>query len=189
MSAAQPQHDEHVYDGIRELDNPMPRWWLTVWFATIVFSFFYVIRLDLPEVGAIAEYELAVKEQAAIDAAAALALGEVTEESLATLAKDPAMMAAVRQTFVSTCAVCHGERGQGIIGPNLTDSFWKNGDGKLVTIHHIIDAGVPNRGMPAWGKQLAPTEVRKLAAYVGTLIGTNAPDGKPAEGQEIAVRK
>jgi cytochrome c oxidase cbb3-type subunit 3 len=181
--------DEHVYDGIRELDNPMPNWWLALWFVTIVFSFFYVIHMDLDGTGVVDAYTVAVNEQAARDAAAALALGDVTDASLAVLAKDPATMAEARAKFVSTCAVCHGEQGQGIIGPNLTDGYWKNCDGNLVGIHRIIDQGVPTRGMPAWGKQLDPIELRKLAAFVGNLAGTNVPGGKGPEGREVMVHQ
>ena len=97
-------------------------------------------------------------------------------------------MTEARATFVATCAVCHGEQGQGIIGPNLTDNYWKNGDGGLVSIHHVIDAGIPTRGMPAWGKQLDPIAMRKLAAYVGTLVGTNVPGGKGPEGDEVTKK-
>lgn len=180
------QDDKHVYDGITELDNPMPGWWVATFFATIVFSYFYLVS-DSPTVGE--AYAEEVRIQAARDAEAALALGEVTEDSLKTLTRDAATMAAARTQFGATCAVCHGDRGQGLIGPNLTDGFWKNGDGELVTIHHIIDGGVPTRGMPAWGKQLDPIAIRKLAAFVGTLRGTNAAGGKAPEGHEIAVRQ
>ena len=181
-------HEEHVYDGIRELNNPLPSWWLAVWFITIVYSYFYVVHMDLDGSGVIDEYNAAVNAQAAHDAAAALALGEASEASLATLSKDPATMTEARATFVATCAVCHGEQGQGIIGPNLTDNYWKNGDGGLVSIHHVIDAGIPTRGMPAWGKQLDPIAMRKLAAYVGTLVGTNVPGGKGPEGDEVTKK-
>ncbi|MEZ0314180.1 MAG: cbb3-type cytochrome c oxidase N-terminal domain-containing protein, partial [Myxococcota bacterium] len=180
MSSAK-HADEHVYDGIRELDNPMPTWWVASWFVTIVFSYFYVVHMDNDGTGVLDEYKVAVNAQAARDAAAALALGEVSESSLAVLAKDPATMAQARTRFVSTCAVCHGERGEGVIGPNLTDNYWKNCDGDLVGVHHVIDVGVPTRGMPAWGKQLDPIELRKLAAFVGTLAGTNVEGGKAPE--------
>ncbi len=188
MSSAK-GNDEHVYDGIRELDNPMPTWWVASWFVTIVFSYFYVVRMNVDGTGVVDAYRQAVNEQAARDAAAALALGDVTEASLAVLAKDPATMNDARARFVSTCSVCHGERGEGVIGPNLTDAFWKNCNGDLVGIHTIIDAGVPTRGMPAWGKQLDPVETRKLAAFVGTLAGTNVAGGKPPEGHEVVVHQ
>ncbi len=181
--------DDHVYDGIRELDNPMPTWWVALWFVTIAFSYFYVVHMGEDGSGVLDAYKVAVNEQAARDAAAALALGDVSESSLAVLGKDPATMTQARAKFVSTCSVCHGERGEGGIGPNLTDRYWKNCEGDLVGIHRTIDLGVPTRGMPAWGKQLDPIEVRKLAAYVGTLAGTNAEGGKAPEGHEVAVRK
>ncbi len=181
--------DEHVYDDIRELDNPMPGWWLATFFVTCVFAYFYVLRIHGgPEGGTVlAAYAIEMKEHAEHEAALALTSEVVTEETLAALTKDTSMMQTAHAKFSSTCAVCHGEQGQGIIGPNLTDDYWKNCEGELLAIYKVIENGVPAKGMPAWGKQLSPTEVRQLAAYVRTLHGTNPANAKAAEGHLVTA--
>lgn len=177
-------HDNHIYDGIEELDNPMPGWWVATFIATAVFALFYVVRVHGGPSGELVldAYAIEMQENAEREAKLALESGDVTEESLAKLARDSAMMEQTRGKFSATCAVCHGEQGQGIIGPNLTDDAWKNGDGSLLGIYTVIDGGVPAKGMPAWGKTLGPTDVRQLAAFVSTLRGTNPPNAKAAEG-------
>jgi cytochrome c oxidase cbb3-type subunit 3 len=81
---------------------------------------------------------------------------------------------------------CHGPKGQGVIGPNLTDDYWLHGKASFMDIYAVVNEGVPAKGMPAWGKKLDPVEVAKLAAYVGTLRGTNLP-GKAPEGTLLAT--
>ena len=71
-----------------------------------------------------------------------------------------------------------------MIGPNLTDNAWIHGAGKLTDIYGVVDGGVAAKGMPAWGRQLTPIELRKVVAFVGTLRGTNVP-GKAAEGTPV----
>jgi len=179
------QHDEHVYDGIRELDNPMPKWWLAVFFCTVVWTYFYIAHITTPGESVLETYAAEMQERAAVEAKLALAGGTVDDEVLAALGRDKVMMAQAKTTFIANCSVCHGENAQGLIGPNLTDDYWKNCDGELLAIYNIIDHGVPAKGMPAWGRQLSPTEVRQLAAFVGTVRGTNVGGGKPPEGHLI----
>ena len=181
------QHDEHVYDGIHELDNPMPKWWIAMFFCTIGWTYFYVAWNTTPGESVLEKYATEMQERAAIESKLALAGGIVTEDVLAALGRDKVMMAEAKGKFSATCSVCHGENGQGQIGPNLTDDYWKNCDGELLAIYTIVDHGVPAKGMPAWGRQLSPTDVRQLAAFVGTLRGTNVAGGKPPEGHLVQV--
>jgi cytochrome c oxidase cbb3-type subunit 3 len=178
-------HDEHVYDGIRELDNPMPKWWLAVFFCTIGWTYLYIAQNTTPGESVLETYAAEVQERAALEAKLALAGDIVNDEALAALGRDKVMMTEAKGKFVATCSVCHGENAQGLIGPNLTDDYWKNCDGDLLAIYNIVDRGVPNKGMPAWGRQLAPTDVRQLAAYVGTLRGSNVAGGKRPEGHLV----
>ena len=84
--------------------------------------------------------------------------------------------------FKTKCAQCHAAQGQGQIGPNLTDNYWIHG-GKPIAIYKTInEGGRPGTGMKAWGKELDPTTVRQLAAYVTTLVGTNPPNPKEPQG-------
>jgi cytochrome c oxidase cbb3-type subunit III len=131
-----------------------------------------------------AAYEADVAEARENEAKASLA-EPISEESLGKLMADAALMTDAKGLFGLRCAPCHGDKAQGLIGPNLTDSAWLHGSGKLADIFGVIDQGVLAKGMPAWSKQLSPIEVRKLAAFVGTQRGKNVP-GKPAEGAVAA---
>jgi cytochrome c oxidase cbb3-type subunit 3 len=176
---------EHSYDGIQEYDNPMPRWWVITFWATIVFSILYA--LNVPWVGKgpgrIAEYNADVAK-AQLARAAAEPAGGPTPEALALLANDPAALANGKQLFTTYCAVCHRADGGGQIGPNLTDDAWIHG-GTLAEIRASINDGVLAKGMPEWGKVLKPEQVNAAAAYVHSLMGTNPPNSKPPEGSKV----
>ena len=173
---------DHEYDGIREYDNPMPRWWVNVFWATFVFSIGYFIHYELAEKGPSVEVAYAEDMRAAREVAAKQAMGErVTEEGLAKLVANTSIVTDAKVLFAERCAPCHAERGEGRIGPNLTDNAWLHGSGKLMDIYRVVSEGVPAKGMPAWNRQLTPIELTKVVAYVGSLRGSNVP-GKAAEG-------
>jgi cytochrome c oxidase cbb3-type subunit III len=177
---------DHEYDGIREYDNPLPRWWVWIFAGSFWFSLAYFFHYHVSHNGqsAAAAYEADVAEARENEAKASLA-EPVSEESLGKLMADAGLMSDTKALFTLRCVQCHGDRAQGSIGPNLTDSAWLHGGGKLVDIFGVIDQGVLAKGMPAWSRQLSPIEVRKLAAFVGTLRGTNVP-GKAPEGAVAA---
>jgi cytochrome c oxidase cbb3-type subunit 3 len=171
----------HNYDGIEEYDNPMPGWWVTVFWTSFYFAICYVLWFHVFMKGSIAE-EYATDLRISREEAAKRELGtEVNEESLEKLVKNGAILADARALFSKRCVQCHGQNGEGLIGPNLTDDYWLHGAGTLTDIHRTITQGVPSKGMPEWGKQLAPIEIAKLAAYVGSIRGKHLP-GKPPEG-------
>lgn len=183
------EHDQlldHEYDGIREYDNPLPRWWKAIFWGSFVFSIGYFFHYHLSGNGqsVSAAYEADMREARDVEAKANLAQ-PVSEESLGKLMADPALMSDAKTLFGAKCAPCHGDQGQGLIGPNLTDNAWLHGQGTLSDIYGVINDGVLAKGMPAWGKQLSPIEVRKLAAFVGTRRGKAIP-GKPPEGAVVA---
>jgi cytochrome c oxidase cbb3-type subunit 3 len=93
------------------------------------------------------------------------------------------LMTGAKQSFQQRCAVCHGKNGEGNIGPNLTDDYWLHG-GRLTQIYTTISEGVPAKGMLTWKNTLGPAEMLGLAAYVGTLHGTNPPNPKPPQGDK-----
>lgn len=187
----QPETDQllgHEYDGIQEYDNPMPKWWKWTFWATFYFSIGYFVHYHLtgngPSVAEKYETELALaREQAAMRA-----LGnEVTEPALANLMTQSEMMEDASKLFIQKCGPCHGNRGEGMIGPNLTDRFWLHGDASLLSIYEIIRDGVPAKGMPAWNRQLTPIELTKVAAYVGSLRGTDLTGPRGPEGKEVVI--
>lgn len=181
-------HDEllldHEYDGIQEYDNPMPRWWKNLFWATIVFSILYVINIGPMGSGRgrIAQYEA---EMAAARARQPVAAQVLDDARLAAMAKDPQVLALGRQTFAQSCAACHRADGGGLIGPNLTDEYWIHG-GRLTEVLHTVQAGVLAKGMPAWDKVLKPEQVAAVTAYIATLRGAPAKDGKKPEGAPVA---
>jgi cytochrome c oxidase cbb3-type subunit III len=183
--AEQDQLLDHEYDGIREYDNPLPRWWVWMFAGSFWFSvaYFFHYHVSGNGVSVAAAYEADVAE-AREQAAKSNLAAPVSEESLGKLMADPALMKDTQALFGLRCAPCHGDRGQGLIGPNLTDNTWLHGHGTLTDIYGVIDQGVLAKGMPAWGKQLSPIEVRKLAAFVGSKRGTALP-GKAPEGELV----
>jgi cytochrome c oxidase cbb3-type subunit 3 len=186
-AAAHDQLLDHEYDGIREYDNPLPRWWVWIWAGSALFSFAYFFHYHLSGngVSTLAEYEADMQQARERDAKATLAQ-PVSEESLSKLMGDAGLMGDAKALFGLRCAPCHGDRAQGVIGPNLTDNSWIHGRGSLTDLYAVINDGVLAKGMPAWGRQLSPLEVRKLAAFVGTRRGTSVP-GKPPEGDVVAA--
>lgn len=183
IPAAREQTLEHEYDGIREYDNPLPRWWVLLFWGTFLFSLGYVFHYHVSGRGPSVAQSYELEMAAAREQRAARSLGEkVTEEALRTLMLDAELMADAKTLFGARCASCHGDRGQGLIGPNLTDDYWIHGKGTLMDIHDIVSRGVPEKGMPPWEAQLTPIELRKIAALVGSFKGQNLP-GKPPQGE------
>ncbi len=177
--ADNPRLIEHQYDGIQEYDNPLPRWWVILFWATIVFSLLYAFNLGVGiGPGRIAQYEADV---AAAKAAAPPPAQAATPEQLAAMVTDAAAVEAGKTVFVTNCASCHKPDGGGMIGPNLTDNAWIHG-GTLPEIHTTIVQGVIAKGMPPWGTLLKPDQIDAVTAYVGSIRNTNVAGGKAAEG-------
>jgi len=176
---------DHEYDGIREYDNPLPRWWVWMWAGSFFFSVGYFFHYHVSHNGTSVSDDYVADMAEAREAEAKQSLAEpVSEESLGKLMQNPALMTDAKALFGLRCAPCHGANAQGLIGPNLTDNAWLHGAGKLTDIYGVVDGGVAAKGMPAWGRQLSPIELRKVVAFVGTLRGSNAP-GKAPEGTAV----
>lgn len=183
MNAPERSDDKvvHVYDDIEESDNQLPNWWLFILFATIAFSFGYWFVFHTtkklpnpPEVYA-ADVDALKKARAAAN--------PMSDEALSELAKDPAMVAAGKEVFASSCASCHGQQGQGLVGPNLTDKFWIHGKTPTL-LAKAVDQGFPDKGMPPWGPVLGPDKVRKVTAYLLSIQNTNVA-GKEPQGEPM----
>jgi len=177
---------DHSYDGIQEFDNPLPRWWVWIFWACIAFAAVYGLIPGnvLRGPGRIAEYNASLAEAARLHPPEA----EASEASLLALTHDSKALAAGKQLFVTTCAPCHRPDAGGLIGPNLTDDYWLHG-GTITQIHHTITVGVLDKGMPNWGKMLKPDQVTDVAAYVFTLHGSNPPNPKPPQGVLVPREK
>lgn len=173
----------HSYDGIQEYDNPMPYWWKAIFWLTIFWSVFYVFAIEL---GYINKYEGDLKAEAeaiaGLRTAAQQDQPEVTSELLLAAAEDSDVLAQGEKHYVATCASCHGQQGEGLIGPNLVDDHWIHG-GSVMDIHQVVDKGVTANGMPAWGAILGHQGTIAVSAYVHSIRGTDPPNAKAPQGE------
>ncbi len=166
---------DHEYDGIREYDNPLPRWWLITFYGTVAFAAVYVPYYHFgPGLSPVQEYEA--------ELAAAPKEKTIGSADLAQKVKDPAVIAAGKETFVKLCAACHRPDGGGLVGPNLTDDHWIHG-GTAADQIKVVTEGVPEKGMISWKAQLSPEQIVQVVAYVGSLRGSNPPKPKAPEGE------
>lgn len=178
---------EHSYDGIQEFDNPMPRWWVYLFWATIIFSILYFFNVPGFGIGKgrIADYDRDIAAAASADAKrkAAQPAG-ASGEQLTAMTKDASVVALGKQVFGQNCAACHRADAGGQIGPNLADDYWLHG-GTLEQIHKTVVDGVLEKGMPPWGKVLKPNQLDAVVAYIYTLRGTNPPNPKAPQGDLV----
>ena len=167
---------DHDYDGIRELDNNLPPWWKYGFYVTILFGVIYLIHYHVVGSGdlQLTEYtnEMAAAEAQLAEYRAAQA-NMVDEANLAAL-DDPARIEAGKKVFMDNCKICHGEYGEGNIGPNFTDKYWIHGGG-IANVYNTIKTGVPDKGMISWANQLTPGQIHEVASYILTLEGSNPP--------------
>jgi cytochrome c oxidase cbb3-type subunit 3 len=167
-----------VHDGIVEEDNRLPYWWLATFFATVFFGAGYWLYYEVTHTGLdpLGEYQADMAELRAHSPHK----GSLDSAALEAMAKDVNAAAEGQKTFSTTCVACHGPKGEGLVGPNLTDKFWLHG-GRPEDIYKTVSEGVPTKGMPAWGKTLSEDKVRSVVAFVLTLKGQNLP-GKAPQG-------
>ena len=171
---------EHEADGIKELDNLLPRWWVWLFYLSILFAIIYMVYYHVLGWGdlQIAQFdkEFARGEQIK---AAALAKFEASLTSLEPLT-DAVVLAQGKQTFTMLCAPCHRADAGGLVGPNLTDDYWIHGATFVDNLKIIIN-GVPEKGMLSWKSMLKPSEIHAVASYIYTLRGTKPENPKPPE--------
>jgi cytochrome c oxidase cbb3-type subunit 3 len=147
-------------DGIEEFDNPLPNWWLGLFYFTIVWAAGYAIHYHF--IAHRSEVKRLAAEMAEADRRWPRQAAAAAES---TLAITPAAVAAGEAIFKANCTVCHGEDMRGKIGPNLLDTVWIHG-GRPQDIVHTITVGVPAKGMITWGPILGPEKINEVAAYV-----------------------
>lgn len=172
----------HSYDGIRELDNPIPAWFTTAFLLTILFAGVYLYRYHVSRSAPLQLQELKMamaKADAEHSAYLAASASNIDERNVAPMTG--ADLEAGKKVFTTLCAACHKSDGGGLVGPNLTDDYWIHG-GALSDIFKTIKYGVPEKGMISWKEQLTPMQMAQVANYITTLHGTNPPDAKEKQG-------
>lgn len=175
---------DHDYDGIKELDNNLPPWWVYLFYACIVFAGVYLVRFEIMG-GDNQEMEL-TKElaQAKIDVAEYMKTApDMMDEKSVTLLTDATALAEGKAIFTTNCVACHRADGGGAIGPNLTDEQWILGGGIKNVFHTLVNGGRDGKGMISWKGTLKPKEMQKVASYVLSLKGSNPKDAKVSEGE------
>lgn len=181
-STRSPDMLEHSYDGIQELDNRIPPWFTTLFAATVVFAGIYMFDYHVFSSSPLSaeEYnqEIALAD---LHRRIVLATEGSIDESQMTALTDPAAIQRGAGEFGKYCVSCHGNMGQGTVGPNLTDDYWIHGGG-VRNVYATIKQGVPAKGMISWQLVFTPKQIQELASYVLTLRGTNPPGAKKAEG-------
>ena len=189
MNSAKPISEErdieldHNYDGIKELDNKLPPWWLYSFYASIVFAFGYMIYYH------VLDGENQTMEFESEMMAAKIAVEEykknapdlIDAESV-TLLTEASDLEAGATIYQNNCMACHAADGGGGIGPNLTDEHWILGGGIKNVFHTVSEGGRAGKGMVAWKSILKPTEIQQVASYILSLQGSAPANPKEAEG-------
>lgn len=173
---------DHAYDGIRELDNKIPPWFNFLFYGTVVFGIIYMIFYHVLSSGDVqaTEYNEEIK-MAELKKIELVKSGALLDENTLTALTDVSAINSGKDIFVKNCAVCHTEKGGGLVGPNLTDDYWIHGGG-IKNIFAVIKNGVPEKGMISWKTQLNPRQIQEVSSFILTLRGTNPPNPKAPEG-------
>ena len=175
---------DHNYDGIKELDNSLPPWWLYGFYVTIIFGVVYMIRYHV--LGAddqFVEYEIEYAEAAKAIEEYKKTAKDLVDVNTVELLTDAGDLNAGKKIFEVNCVACHMADGGGGIGPNLTDEYWILGGGIKNVFNTISEGGRSGKGMIAWKASLKPSEMAQVASYVLQFQGTTAANPKEAEGE------
>lgn len=176
---------DHNYDGIKELDNNLPPWWLYMFYTTIIFAAVYLVRyhvlgadnqeMEYAQAVAEAKRELAAFKSNSKEA--------VIDAETVTVLTDAGDLSRGKAVYNLNCAACHIADGGGGIGPNLTDEYWILGGGIKNVFNTISNGGRDGKGMVAWNKTLKPKDIQKVASYILSLQGTTPAKPKEPQGE------
>jgi len=172
----------HAYDGIHELNNPVPRWFNVLFYGTMIFAACYLYYYHISDGPGQDEEYIAEMTRAAADKKAFLATAaEKFDEN--SIKPDPSLIAKGKTIFMANCIACHGEHGQGIVGPNLTDEFWLHG-GSINDVFKTVKYGVPAKGMASWEKTLSAKNIAEVVNFIMSLQGTRPANAKAPQGEK-----
>ena len=189
---------DHNYDGIQEYDNPLPGWWVAIFWGTIVWSFLYFgwypagpgdgvyDNLDQKLEALAAQKDQATKDKLS-------SIGEVSGDaaSLIAMMNNADLMESQKSVWAIKCGICHVADGRGMLGlgPNMMDDHYVNVK-TIEDIPKIVTEGIPGKAMTPFKGQMSEEEILMISAYVASLRG-NDPDPaisfpvKEAEGEVI----
>jgi cytochrome c oxidase cbb3-type subunit 3 len=172
---------DHEYDGIKEMNNGMPFWLTWLFIGSIIFGVIYYLHY---ESGAGIE----VKDQFLADMQkhkTMMAAGNTGNENYWESLKNEEGLKIGAEVYKLRCVACHGQKGEGGIGPNLADTYWIHGKASTEEIAELIDKGVTEKGMPAWGSVISQKELVAVTYFVESLKGSNPPNAKEPQGELV----
>ena len=177
---------DHEYDGIQELDNVLPPWWLWMFYATVVFAVVYLFGYHVFSVWPSSEEEYAIEmeEGRAQVAAYQATLTDRVDENTVVLMTDEKALVNGEKLYTELCVACHGVNGEGGIGPNFTDEYWLHGC-DIKSLFTTVKYGVPEKGMISWKTQMKPPEMQNVSSYILSKFQTGTPvaGGKDPQGE------
>jgi cytochrome c oxidase cbb3-type subunit 3 len=173
----------HAYDGIRELDNQLPPWWINMFAITVVWAvgYMYFYHWSGNNWSSGDEYKTEMEVAKKEVAMALVGKANSVDESNVTALTDAGSLGEGEIIFKNVCAACHGQKGEGLVGPNFTDAYWIHGGG-IKNIFRTVKYGVPDKGMISWQAQLKPADMQKVSSYILSMNGTNPPNPKAPQG-------
>lgn len=174
---------DHNYDGIQELDNNLPPWWVYLFYACVIFSGIYMVRFHIMGGDDQAqEYVNEMKDAKLAIEAYRKANPNLIDADNVTLLTDAADLQAGKEVFQANCVLCHAPDGGGGIGPNLVDNHWILGGGIKNVFKTVTDGGRPSKGMEPWKAKLSAKQRQQVSSYVISLKGTEPMSPKAPEG-------
>lgn len=174
---------DHEFDGIRELNNPIPVWFNVLFYSTVIFGIAYLLIYQVFHLAPNQDQEYVIEMDKAEIAKKEYLAQSANLVDEGSVVYDAALVPAGKSIFIANCVACHGANGEGTIGPNLTDKFWIHG-GDIKDVFRTVKYGVPEKGMVPWEQTLTPAQISEVSSYVLSLQGTNPANAKAAEGTE-----
>jgi cytochrome c oxidase cbb3-type subunit 3 len=168
---------DHEYDGIQELDNNLPPWWVWLMWGTIIFAVVYLFNYHIFKVSPLQLEEY----KAEVELAESLKDPNAVTELTAVLLTSESDLNAGKTVFGKFCIACHKEDGRGEIGPNLTDEYWIHGN-NIKDLFKIVKYGSPNGKMTPHGNLLTPLQIQQVTSFV---LSMPYAEGMPPEGNKI----
>ncbi|MDH5827676.1 cbb3-type cytochrome c oxidase N-terminal domain-containing protein [Sphingobacterium faecium] len=175
---------DHEYDGITELDNPIPIWFNALFYSSMAFAVVYLLIYHVFSWGMNQDQEY-VQEMGKAEIARQEYLAQaanLVDES--NVIYDASQVAAGSAIFQANCVACHGGAGEGSIGPNLVDRYWLHG-GEVKDIFKTVKYGIPDKGMVPWEQTLTPAQIAEVSSYIISIRDTKPANPKEPQGIEV----
>ena len=175
---------DHDYDGIKELDNVLPPWWVGLFYITVIVGVVYMFYYHLgPGLSQVEEFQAEMKRENAKVAEYLKTRPDTINLDNVVLLTEKDQIEHGRSVYIKyNCMSCHGAELQGNIGPNLTDDYWINGGGIKNIFEVISEGSKTNPVMTAWKNNIKPTDIQYLSSYIISTRGSNPDNAIKPQG-------